>query len=477
MEEGKTVEVHPPTNDLIVDWAGDDDPENPLNWPSKRKGINIALLSCLTFVTPLASSMFAPGIPLVMKDFHSTSVFYATFAVSVYLVGYSFGPLVFAPLSELYGRLPVYLVTNVLFIIFTIACAVAPSLGSLIGFRFLAGSAGSAPLVLGGGSVADLYPREKRGSKMAVFSIGPLIGPVAGPVAGAFLAEDVGWRWVFWVITIAAGIVVIACFIFMRETYAPVLLERKAAHLRKSTGNQDLRSKLSTDDSPRNAIAKAFIRPTKMFFMSPVVFVFVVYIGVIYGYLYLLFTTITEIYESVYHFSTGLAGLSYIGIGVGMFIGLGVFGATSDRRIQKKKAQGDVSPEIRLEGLIPAAICIPIGLFWYGWSAEKQIHWIMPIIGTGWVGLGLIGIFLAVQTYLVDCYPLYAASVTAANTVVRSLVGAFLPLAGRPLYSNLKLGWGNSVLAFIALAMVPLPFIFMRYGARLRTHPRFQVNF
>ncbi|KAK5464808.1 hypothetical protein LTS15_001371 [Exophiala xenobiotica] len=234
---------------------------------------------------------------------------------------------------------------------------------------------------------------------------------------------------------------------------------------------------MSTGDSPRTAIAKAFVRPTKMFFMSPVVFVFVVYISIIYGYLYLLFTTITEIYESVYHFSTGLAGLSYLGIGVGMFIGLGLFGATSDKRIQKKKAKGDVSPEIRLEGLIPAAVCIPIGLFWYGWSAEKQIHWVMPIIGTGWVGLGLLGIFLAVQTYLVDCYPLYAASVTAANTVVRSLVGAFLPLAGRPLYSSLGLGWGNSVLAFIALAMVPLPFVFMRFGARLRTHPRFQVNF
>jgi hypothetical protein len=120
-----------------------------------------------------------------------------------------------------------------------------------------------------------------------------------------------------------------------------------------------------------------------------------VYISIIYGYLYLLFTTITEIYESVYHFSTGLAGLSYLGIGVGMFIGLGLFGATSDKRIQKKKAKGDVSPEIRLEGLIPAAICIPIGLFWYGWSAEKQIHWIMPIIGTGWVGLGLLGIFVS----------------------------------------------------------------------------------
>jgi hypothetical protein len=149
----------------------------------------------------------------------------------------------------------------------------------------------------------------------------------------------------------------------MKESYAPVLLERKAARLRKETDNPQYRSKYATHDTPRTAILKALVRPTRMFFLSPIVMIFVLYIGIIYGYLYLLFTTITEIYEGVYHFSTGLAGLSYLGIGVGMMLGLGVFGATADKRVQAKKAKGDVSPEIRLEGLIPAAICIPIGLF------------------------------------------------------------------------------------------------------------------
>lgn len=159
-----------------------------------------------------------------------------------------------------------------------------------------------------------------------------------------------------------------------------------------------------------------------MFFLSPIVLAFCVsqltslshnpfsfchflahidlqlYISVVYGYLYLLFTTITEVYESVYHFSTGLAGLSYLGIGIGMFLGLGIFGATSDRTLKKYKEKHngeDSPPEIRLQGLVVPSLCIPIGLFWYGWSADKQIHWIMPIIGTGWVGLGLIGIFVS----------------------------------------------------------------------------------
>lgn len=181
----------------------------------------------------------------------------------------------------------------------------------------------------------------------------------------------------------------------MRETYAPVLLERKASKLRKETGRPEYRSKLASHTSTTELFTLAFIRPTRMFFCSPIVFLFVIYVSITYGYLYLLFTTITEIYENVYHFSTGIAGLSFIGIGIGMFAGLMAFGAVSDKRYKKRQEEGkEVPPEIRLEGLVPSALCIPIGLFWYGWSAQKQIHWIMPIIGTGWVGLGLIGIFV-----------------------------------------------------------------------------------
>ena len=124
--------------------------------------------------------MFAPGVPEVLREFHSSSEILAGFVVSIYLIGYAAGPLLFAPLSEIYGRLPMYHSANFFFLIFTVACAVAPSLSSLIGFRFLAGTAGSAPLVLGGGSIADLYSREERGGKMALFAMGPLIGPVIG---------------------------------------------------------------------------------------------------------------------------------------------------------------------------------------------------------------------------------------------------------------------------------------------------------
>jgi multidrug resistance protein len=179
-----------------------DDPHNPYNWTTKKKWSNGGLLSALTLVTPLASSMFAPAIPEVLQDFKVTNTTIASFVVSIYVLGYAIGPLLIAPLSEIYGRLPVYHVTNILFVIFTIACAVSSNMGMLIGFRFLAGCMGATPLTIGGGTIGDMFRREERGVAMATWSIGPLLGPVIGPVAGAYLGEAKGWRWDFWLIAI-----------------------------------------------------------------------------------------------------------------------------------------------------------------------------------------------------------------------------------------------------------------------------------
>lgn len=149
--------------------------------------------------------MFAPGIPEVMTEFKSTNVELASFVVSIYILGYAFGPLVIAPMSELYGRLWVYHVCNLGFIIFTIACAVASDINMLTAFRFFEGLFGSAPVTIGGGSIADMIVQEKRGKVMAIWVMGPLLGPIIGPVAGGYLSQAKGWRWVFWVIALAVS--------------------------------------------------------------------------------------------------------------------------------------------------------------------------------------------------------------------------------------------------------------------------------
>lgn len=166
----------------VVDWNDSSDIRRPVNWTNKKKWLNCSIIAALTFLTPLASSMVAPAVPLIMKDFHSDNSTIASFVVSIYILGYAIGPLFIAPLSETYGRMPVYHVCNVMFIIWNIACAVAPtsSIGSLLVFRLFAGLAGSCPITIFAGSIADVFVQEKRGGAMAICAMGPLIGPVIG---------------------------------------------------------------------------------------------------------------------------------------------------------------------------------------------------------------------------------------------------------------------------------------------------------
>ncbi|OTA89092.1 hypothetical protein M434DRAFT_79794 [Hypoxylon sp. CO27-5] len=464
----------------VVWWSSPDDPENPYNWPTWRKVLNCGLISAMTFISPLASSIFAPGVPQVVAEFHSTSLEIAAFVVSVYVLGFAAGPLLFAPLSEIYGRVILYHIANLGFVAFSVGCALSPTLNALIVFRFFAGVFGSVSITNGGGTIADMIAQEKRGGAMAVFSIGPLMGPIIGPVAGGFLSDAEGWRWSFWLLTIVGGFLSIFMLFSLKESYAPVILEKKAAKLRKETGNSLLRSKLDAGLSPRDYFKRGIIRPFRMLFLSPIVAITSLYMAVTYGYLYLMFTTITEVFQEYYHFSTSTVGLAFLGLGVGSMIGILLFSGTSDKYIQRKAARADAAaqaaggvkmgmkPEYRLPLLPLGAILIPAGLFIYGWTADYKVHWIAPIIGTAVVGVGNLIVFMSIQMYLVDTFTIYAASAIACNTVVRSLAGAVLPLAGLPMYSKLGIGWGNSLLGFIAVALFPVSLVIIKYGEYLR---------
>ncbi|KAF5234024.1 hypothetical protein FAUST_7803 [Fusarium austroamericanum] len=462
----------------IVNWDGPDDPANPQNWSMGKKTVTVIIVSSVTFVTPLASSIFAPSIEQVMTEFHSTNSQVASFIVSVYLLGYCFGPLVIAPLSEMYGRLPLYHICNVLFVIFNVACALAPNLGGLIAFRLLAGLAGSCPLTIGAGSLADVISRERRGAAMSSWALGPLFGPVIGPVAGGYLSQAKSWRWSFWVVSILAGAITIMAFVFMRETYAYTILDNKTKKLRKETGNPKLRSALAKEITTKELFSMAMVRPTKMLLFAPIVTLLSLYMALVYGYLYLLFTSMPTLFVKEYHFSSGSVGLAYLGLGMGSLIGLVISGATSDPLVNylTKKNGGERKPEYRLPLMAAACLMVPAGLFIFGWTAEKRTHWIVPIIGTSFLGLGMIIVFMCISVYLVDAYIEYAASAIAASTVLRSLFGALLPLAGGSMYKSLGYGWGTSVLGFVAAAAIPLPLVFYKYGERIRSRNLFDVN-
>ncbi|KAH6663798.1 major facilitator superfamily domain-containing protein [Halenospora varia] len=423
--------------------------------------------------------MLAPGVQLVMEEFNTSSTTFATFVVSIFVLGFASGPLLLAPLSELYGRVIIYNITNVLFLCFTILCAVSQNQSMLLAFRFLSGFVGVATITIGSGTIADIMPREKRGKAVSVWSVGTILGPMVGPIIGGYVTEAAGWRWMFWTISIAIGVVTIISLAVLRETYPVVLLERKAARLRKETGNPNYRSKLASDLTPKELFKHSIIRPLKMLICYPIVTVMCTYVAILYGILYLLFATYSFVFREVYGFSTSAAGLVFIAGGAGTLLGLLYVGYLSDRTLKKRAAAGKtITPEDRLPLIItiPGSLAFPIGLFVYGWSVEEHAHWIIPQIGTAITGFGSILIFIGIQTYLVDAFVEYAASVIGANAVLRGTAGALIPLAGLNMYDALGWGWGNSLLAFIALTFAPMPWVFGLYGAKIRNLKHSQVR-
>ncbi|KAH6716781.1 major facilitator superfamily domain-containing protein [Leptodontidium sp. 2 PMI_412] len=465
-----------PVSDLdndIVGWESQDDPEMPLNFSEKRKWLLISLLGSITFISPLASSMFAPGVSFMSKEFHNDSLILSSLTVSIFVLGYVVGPLILAPLSEIYGRRFVLTGANAFFCVWQIGCALAPNLSALIVFRFLSGIGGSGCLTIGGGVIADLFPPDRRGLATAVYSLGPLFGPVVGPVCGGFIAQRAGWRWVFWILLISGTSISLGIELFNRETNHRVLMHRKVNRLQKELSRPSLRSCYDPEGpvhTPTQILLNGIVRPVKMLFLSPIIFLLSLYMAVTYGLLYLLFTTITQVFQETYGWDPEICGLAYIGLGLGFFAGLAVVAKISDATVVRmtKANNGQFEPEMRLPACIFFAFFIPITFFWYGWSADKGVHWIVPIIGLIPFGFGMMGIFIPIQTYTIDSFPTFAASGIAALTVSRSLFGAFLPLAGPSMYTALGLGWGNSVLGFIAIGLIPAPLLIYRFGGKIR---------
>jgi len=293
-------------------------------------------------------------------------------------------------------------------------------------------------------------------------------------VLGSWLSQTIGWRWDFWIVFILGVIITGATEIFNQETNPRVLMERKVKRLQAELNRPDLRSCYENPGTAKQSATRTLldglVRPTKMLFLSPLVFLVSLYIAFTYGTLYLLFTTIPVVFQQTYGWSVGITGLVYICLGVGNLCGWAVITYTSDRGVVKRTRANDgvFQPEMRLPLSIYFSFLLPITFFWYGWSTYYHTHWIVPLLGLFPFAFGIIGLFMPLTTYLVDCYPMYAASAIAANTVLRSLAGMLLPLAGPAMYQTLGLGWGNSLLGFLCVLMIPVPLLLHRYGAKLR---------
>ncbi|KAE8163711.1 major facilitator superfamily domain-containing protein [Aspergillus tamarii] len=462
------VALIPPTDPNLVTWDGPDDHDNPKNWPARKKWMVFVPMSLYNLLSSMSSATVAPALSTIGEDLGFPSNTLLILSLSVFFLGSAIVPLFTAPVSEMIGRVPVLLAMNVIYIVFNTACGAAKSPTQLILFRFLAGLGAAGPYGIGSGMNSDLFEAHERGKAIAVFTLAPLIGTAIGPITGGFVVQYVSWRWCFYVISIAIAAIQIVGLILLRETYGPVLLKRKAAQLRKSTQNQNLHTE---NDRAFTNLKHNLIRPFRLLTTQPIIQVLSLYLAYLNGILYLMVATFPDVWTGIYHESVSIGSLNYLSMTIGLAIATQFGVRFADRIYQRLRAKnnGQPKPEFRLPMLCAIAIVVPIGLFWYGWSARRSIHWIMPNIGAAIYSGATVVQLVCVQGYLIDTYQMYAASAMASVMVLRNLLGFGLPLVAPSLYGNLGFAWGNTLLACVAVVIgIPAPLLLWYYGEGLR---------
>ncbi|CAG8039384.1 unnamed protein product [Penicillium salamii] len=465
----------PASEDYVVEFNGHNDPDHPQNWKVSLK-VFISVLVCSgTFIVSLTSAIFAPGIDEVSKAFGVSTVV-GTLGTTLYVLGFSFGPVIWGPASELKGRKWPLTIAMLGGGIFTIASAVAKDLQTLIICRFFAGVCGASQLTVVPGVLADLYDNSTRGVAISLYALTVFVGPFMAPFVGGFIASSqLGWRWTLYIPAILSLVNGAISVLFLSETYPPCLLVAKAARIRKESGNWGIHArqeKLELDFS--SLLEKYFMRPLKLLFMEPILLVVSLYMSFIYGLVYALLEAYPFVFESVYGMTPGVAGLMFIGltIGVGLACTFILFRqVTYAKKLAENK--GVPVPEWRLGPTLLGAPVFTVGLFWFGWTGfTSKIHWAAPAAAGIFIGFGVLCIFLPCFNYIVDSYLPIAASAVAANIILRSALAAGFPLFARQMFQNMGIQWAGTLLGCLAAIMIPIPIVFRAYGPMLRGKSR-----
>ncbi|PZD31927.1 MFS-1 domain containing protein [Pyrenophora tritici-repentis] len=403
------------------DWTGLDDPDNPHNWGIWKRVYHATIPALFGFTVTFGTSVYSPSIANITHHFQISRTV-AILGLTLYTLGLDFGPIFTAPLSEGHARKIVYLISSPIFMLFTLGAGFSKSFASVCVCRFFAGFFGSPALAVGAGTNADLFPSYRRAVTTSLFLMAPFVGPALGPVVGGFVAQYNNWQWTQWCMLFITIVVYIAA-LPMKETYKPIILKKRA-----------IKAGILIKDEDKD-IKRLFVLK--------------------------------------------FIGLTFISIAIGVFLG-GMTAIIIDRTIYQKKHRKattsnkfHVEPEHRLYSAMADCWGIFVGLFWFGWCADNGVHWGPTLVGAVPFAWGNICVFTSSALYLTDVYgPMNGASAMAANGIARYTLSAVFPLFTVQMYEALGIGCAASLLGFLALAMIPIPFLFYKYGPTIRAKKR-----
>lgn len=470
LEKSETPHLN---SDGLLDFAPNDI-ENPKNWSAARRWYITVVSVLLVVNATFASSGPSGTLGSISTSLH-VSEEAAGLVITLFLLGYCFGPLFWAPLSEFFGRRWIFYISFTLYLAFNFLCAFAPNFAALLVGRFLTGTMASAPLSNAPGVLADIWGPVERGNAMALFSMMTFVGPALGPVIGGFLELKEDWRWIFYVMLWFAGVCEILMFT-IPETLPSIVLMNKAKRLRKwkVPGFEDVKAPIEVSDRSLVAIYKvALTRPWKIL-VDPISLAVAIYLSVVYMLLYMLFTIYPIVFQQKRGWNSGVGELPLVGTVIGAVIGGALIFAVSAHDRKKLEKGHKAVAEDRLPVAMVGGILFPITMFWFAWTGEyNSVHWIVPTIAGVFLSTSILLIFVAYLNYLTDTYLMFAASALAANTVCRSACGAAAPLFTQYMFDGLGVGGGGSLIGGVATLLAPIPFIFYKYGGPIRERSKF----
>lgn len=438
------------------------------------------MLGFTTLTSAFTSSIFSAGTRAIAAEF-GVSAEVGILGTSFYVLGFAFGPTLWAPLSELEGRRLPLVISMFGFSIFTIACATGQDLQTILICRFFAGFFGACPLAVVAAVFSDMFNNATRGIAITIFSMAVFTGPLLAPFIGGFIVESyLGWRWTMYITSFMGFLSFGLDLLFLEETYPPQILVAKAAELRRRTQNHFIHAKQEEIEVDLRELAeKNFSRPLRLLFKEPIILLLSIYMSFVYGILYLFLTAYPLVFQGVHHFTAGKSGLCFFGMIIGELIA-GIVVLAQQPWYQRKLAanNGIPIPEWRLPSVIAGGVSFMIGIFWFGWSGYRaDIHWIVPTASGLFTGFGLMSIFLQALNYLVDAYLMFAASAIAGNTFMRSLCGAGFPLFSTYMFNGMGIQWASTLLGCVAAVLVPIPVIFYLYGHKIRARSKLAPTF
>ena len=465
---------------MVVTWDGPDDPQDPFNWPLRKKWWAIGLGLSASFVSAMNGTVISVAHNAINKDFNISD---ATFPHSYWPtaswgLGGALFPLVLFPVMEDFGIRTVFLVTYFFFVCLLIPIGLAQNFATLIVVRFFSGGCVQLLANASAGIASNVFEGDRARSIPISLYVGIYLAATSiGPVIGSSIFQSLSWRWIGYIELIWTATLFPIFVIGFPESRGSIILLAKAKRLRHKGENAYTSEEL--DRVPLyQVLAKSVQRPLYMLCTEPVVFVATLWAAFSLGTIYLFTQSVEQVYGELYGWDAVQAGYVQIAIVVGEMLGWG-FCVFANRWYYASAAvnteiPGTPIPEARLyASVLGGFFGVTGGMLVYGWTSHSSINWMVPTVGLAMVGFGTTTVVVSIANYLVDAYSKYAASALGAVGLVENASIAFLPLAASAMYTNLGFQWASSLLAFVSLALVATPFAVLKWGKEIRSRSPF----